>query len=97
MAGLAIDTIGHLPITSTGNRWALTSICLHTSYVFVILMKEKSVENFVQANLSDILANKGGRIVILGNNGREIKKKVLNEACNQVGITKLFYNPFHLK
>ena len=25
---LAVDTIGHLPIMSKGNRWALTAICL---------------------------------------------------------------------
>ena len=42
MAVLAIDNIGHLPITSKGNRLALTAICLHTFNVFVILMKEKS-------------------------------------------------------
>ena len=40
MAVLAVDTIGHLTITSEGNRYALTAICLHTSYVFAVLMKE---------------------------------------------------------
>ena len=44
---LAIDTIGHLPVTSEGNRWALTASFLHTSYVFTILMKEKSAEDVV--------------------------------------------------
>ena len=34
MAVLAMDTIGHLLITSKGNGQALTAICLHTSYVF---------------------------------------------------------------
>ena len=51
MAVLAIDTIGHLTIYSKGNRWALNAICLHTSYVFTILMKAKSAENVVQAYL----------------------------------------------
>ena len=45
MAVLAIDTIGHLPVMSKGNRWALTAICLHTSYKFTVSMKEMSVEN----------------------------------------------------
>ena len=36
---LAVDTIGHFPITSKVNRLALTAICLHTSYVFAIPMK----------------------------------------------------------
>ena len=58
MAVLAIDTISHLPVTSKGNRCVLTAICLHTSYVFMIPMKENSAENVVQAYLSGILANK---------------------------------------
>ena len=45
MAVLAIDTIGHLPVTSKGKRWALPAICLHTSHLFTVQMKEKSAEN----------------------------------------------------
>ena len=44
MEVLAIDTIGHLPITSKGARWALTVIFLHMSYVFAILMKENQLK-----------------------------------------------------
>ena len=40
-AVLAIDTTGHLQDRSKSNRWALTVIILHTSFVFVILMKKK--------------------------------------------------------
>ena len=34
IAGLAIDIIGHLPITSKDNRWALAAICLFMSFIF---------------------------------------------------------------
>ena len=37
MAVLAIDTIGHLPVTSKGNGWALTAISLHTLCVCLLL------------------------------------------------------------
>ena len=40
MAVLAVDTIDCLPITSKDSRWALTAICLHTSYMFAVYMKE---------------------------------------------------------
>ena len=56
MAVLAMDTIGHLSITSEGKRWALTAICFHMSYMFAVPMKETSAENVVQAYLSGILA-----------------------------------------
>ena len=76
MAVLAKDTIGDLPITSKGNRWALTAICLHMSYVFAILIKEKSAENEVQAYLSGILIHKGGSVAKLSDNGTEFKNEV---------------------
>ena len=65
MAVLAIDTIGHLPITSKGNILTLTVISLHTSYVFAILIKVKSAENVIQAYCSGILAQRGGSVPIL--------------------------------
>ena len=58
MVVLAIDTIGHSPIISKGNILALIALCLHTSYVFTIPMKEKSSENVVQAYLSGLLLTK---------------------------------------
>ena len=95
ISGLAINTIDHLPAMSKGNRWALAAICLHTSYVFVIPMKEKSAENVVQAYLSGILSYKGRSVVILSNNCTEFKNKVLSEVCDQLGIKRLFSNLFH--
>ena len=95
MAVPAMDTIGHLPITSNGNRWALMAICLHTSYICVVPMKEKSAENVVQAYLSNIPAHKCGSVAIFSDNGTEFKNKVLNDLCDQLGIIRLFTNPFH--
>ena len=71
LAVLTIDTIGCLPITSKGNRWALTAIYLHVPYVLAIQAKDKSAENVVQAYLSGILAQKGGSVAILGGNVTE--------------------------
>ena len=58
MAVLAIDTIGHLPITSNGNRWALTGICLHTPCFFAVPMKKNLLKTNIQAYLSNILTQK---------------------------------------
>ena len=58
-------------------------------------MKEKAAENVVQAYLSGILAHKSRSVVILSDNGTEFKSKVLNETCDQLGIKRLFSNPFH--
>ena len=95
MAFLAIDTMGHLPVTSKGIRWALTAICLYTLYVFAVPMKEQSAENVVQASLSGILAHKGGSVAILSDNGTSFKDNVLHKACDQFGIKRLFSKPFY--
>ena len=39
---IAIDTIGKLPTTSSGNRYALTCIDLLTSYVIAVPMQEQN-------------------------------------------------------
>ena len=52
-----------------------TEICMYTSCVFAIPIKEKSTENIVQAYLSGIFDHKGGSIAILSDNGTELKKK----------------------
>ena len=90
-----IYTIGCLPITSKGKGCTLTAIHLPTSHSFTILMKEKSAENVIQAYLSGILAHKDGRVAILSDNITELKNKVLNEVYDQLGMKRLFSNPFH--
>ena len=93
MALLAIYTIGLLLITSEGKRWAMTAICLHTPYMFMIPLKVKSTERVIQAYLSGILANTIRSVAILSDVGTEFKNKVLNEVCHQLGIKRLFSNP----
>ena len=76
MAVLVVDTIGCLPITCKGSRWALTAVSLNTSYLFTVLMKEKSAETVVEAYLSGILAYKVKSVAILSDNGIEFKIKI---------------------
>ena len=95
MAVLAMDTIGHLPVMSRGHQWALTAICMHMSYAFTILVRDKSAENVIQAYLSRIFAYKEGSIAILTDDGTELKNTVLTDACEQLGIKRLYSNPFH--
>ena len=45
MPVLAMDTIGHLPITSNSNMWELMGICLHTTYIFVVPVKENLLKH----------------------------------------------------
>ena len=53
---MAIDTIGKLPTTSSGNRYALTCIDLLTSYIIAVPMLDKTAESVVEVYLSGVLS-----------------------------------------
>ena len=67
------DTIGKLPTTSPGNRYALTCIDLLTSYVIAVPMLDKTAESVVEAYLSGILSRARAFMVCLFDNGWELK------------------------
>ena len=70
---IAIDAIGKLPTTSSGNKYTLTCIDLLTSYVIAVPMPDKTAESIVVAYLSGILSRAGASMVCLSNNGSELK------------------------
>ena len=55
-ACIAIDTIGKLPTTFSGNRYMLTCIDLLTSYIIAVPIPNKAAELVVEAYLSGILS-----------------------------------------
>ena len=55
-------------------------LCVHSTN------EGKISQNVVQVYLSGILAYKGRSLTILSDNGTEVKNKVLNEVCDQLGI-----------
>ena len=55
-ACIAIDTIGKLPTTSSGNKYALTCIDLLTSYVIAVPIPDKTAKSVVEVYLSGILS-----------------------------------------
>ena len=70
---IAIDTIGKLPTTSSGNRYALTCIDLLTSYVIAMPIPDKTAKSIEEAYLSGILSQAGASMVCLLDNGSELK------------------------
>ena len=95
MAVLANDTISDLPVMCKGNGWALKEFCLYTSYMFTFAMTERQLKMLFKSYLSIILAHKGGNVGILSDNSKEFKNEILNEACGELGIKRLFCKPFH--
>ena len=94
---ISIDTMGKLPTTSSGNRYALTCIDLLTSYVIAVPMPDKTAESVVEAYLLGILPKAGASMVCLSDNGSELKNNQMNTLLKQLGIKHIYSNPYRLK
>ena len=88
---IAIDTIGKLPVTTSGNKYTLTCIDLLTSYVIAVLMPDKTAESMVKAYLSGILSRTGASMVCLTDNGSELKNNQMITVLKQLGIKHIFW------
>ena len=75
---IAIDTIGKLPTTSSGNRYALTCIDLLTSYIIAVPMPNKTTESVVEVYLSGILSRAGASMACVSDNGLGLKNSQMN-------------------
>ena len=93
-ACIAIDTIGKLPTTSSGNRHALTCIDLLISYVIAVPMLDKIADSVVEVYLSGILSRAGASMVCLSDNGLKLKNSQMNTVLKQLGIKHIYSNPY---
>ena len=59
--------------------------------MFTVPIKEKSAEDVGLGYLSGIPAHKGGSVAISNDNGTELKNKVLNKVCDQLGIKSFIF------
>ena len=92
-ACIAIDTIGKLPTTSSGNRYTLTCIDLLTSYIIAVPMPNKAAESVVEAYHSGILSRTGASMGCLSDNDSELKSSQMNTVFKQLGIILYFFKP----
>ena len=93
-AGVAIDMIGKLPVTTSGNKYALTCIDLLTSYVIAVPIPDKTAESVVEAYLSGIFSRTGASMDCLSDNGSELMNNQMNTILKQLGIKHIFSNPY---
>ena len=90
----AIDTIGKLPTTSSGNKHTVTCIDLLTSYIIAVPIPNKTAKSVVEAYLSGILSRTGVSMACLSDNRSEVKDSQMNTVLKQLGIKCIFSNPY---
>ena len=94
MQFISMDLISEFhPLSQQGHRYALTVICMHTSYILCIPLKTKTAEEVVQAYLHHVYSKFGGSENILSDNGTEFKNKLFEE--DQLGVEyKVYTAPY---
>ena len=70
MSFIAMDLLGEYPETENGNHYALTVICMLTSFVNMVPIKDKKTETVINAYIRYMYVNKDGSQFILSDNGK---------------------------
>ena len=94
METICIDLIGPLPETSSGNKFALTVICLLTNYMFMVPIPNKTTQQVIHAYPKHIHAQFGGSRYILTDRGSEFTSQMMHQLASELGFTKVFTSPY---
>ena len=97
MEFIAMDLIGEFhPASSKGNRFALTTVCMLTGFMFCIPLKSKCAEDVIKAYIDHICCTFGPSRKILTDNSNEFKNKLWTEVFEKLRIEQKFtpiYSP----
>ena len=94
-AGCAVDTIGLIPMTSKGNKYALTFMCLLTPYLIAVPLKSNTTEEVTMAYIKHILPTTPYSTFILQDNGTEFKNSQLVATFKSLDIKTNLQQPIY--
>ena len=92
MEFISMYLIGELcPPLKAGHKYALTVICMLTSYVFCIPLKTKQANEVLQVYIDNVYAKFGGSLKILSDNGMEFKDLLFETIAKELGVKHKIY------
>ena len=94
MSFIAMDLLHEYPEMENGNCYALTVICMLTSFVSIILIKDKKTETMINAYIKYIYADKDRSQFILSDNGKQFSNALMAYITDQLGFTKVYTSPY---
>ena len=95
MQFLSMDLIGPMPVSTRGNCYALTAVCMLTSFAFCVPLPNKEAETVCSAYLNNIAHLFGHPLKILTDNGTEFKNQHFLNITKQHGIQHVFAPAYH--
>ena len=94
MSSITMDLLGEYPEKENGNQYALTVICMLTSFAIIIPIKTKKTKMVINAYIKYISTDKGGSKFILSNNGKEFSSASMTHIADQIGFTKVYTSSY---
>lgn len=92
---VVLDTIGPLPISKYGNKYAVTMICDFTKYLVTIPIADKSAKTVAQAIFENFVLIYGKMKSIKSDLGTEFKNEIFCELCKLLNIEIHFSTAYH--
>ena len=92
---LVIDTIGPLPMSETGNQYALTAICDLTKYVIAGAMPNKEAKTVAKTLMTHFVLVYGIPKAILSDLGTEYKNQIIEELLKLLTVQHSFSTAYH--
>ena len=89
MEFVSMDLIGEFcPPLSKGNRYALTTVCMLTGYMFCIALKNRTAEEIITACRNHIAFPFGVYRKLLMDNGTEFKNDLFSRVAEWLGVER---------
>ena len=93
-AGCPVDTIRLLPTTSKGNKYALTFMCILSSYLIAVPLKSKTAEEVTMAYIKHILPTTSCSTFIVQDNSTKFENSQLVATFKLLGIKPIYSSPY---
>lgn len=92
---IVVDTIGPMPLTTSGMKYAVTIICDLTKYIITTAVPNKEAATVARAIINSCILIYGVPKQILTDMGTEYKNSIMQEICQILQIDQNFSTPNH--
>lgn len=91
---IIMDTIGPLPTSDNGYKYALTVICDLTKFLFIIPIRDKEASTVARALFSNFIIPFGIFREVRTDRGTEFKNELLSELCKLLKVEHKISTPY---
>ena len=91
---VAMDIMGPLPMTSSGNRYIITFIDLLTRYLVIVPIPDRSAMTVARALREQLFAHYGAPSRLISDNALEFVSEVIRLLCEHYYVKKVNITPY---